>query len=95
MMRPGPNITHLTDEEIGTGEPILGRIARMLRPYRTKMAYVAVAVVASAALASVAPFFTKAVFDNALFPTDGSGVDIGLLGWLVARPLRDPRRDGR
>ncbi len=84
MMRPGPNITHLTDEEIGTGEPILGRIAQMLRPYRIKMAYVAVAVVVSAALASVAPFFTKAVFDNALFPTDGSGVDIGLLGWLVA-----------
>ena len=55
----------------------------MLRPYRTKMAYVAVAVVASAALASVAPFFTKAVFDKALFPTDGGDVDLGLLGWLV------------
>lgn len=83
MMRPSPTITHLSDEEIGSGQPILGRIARMLKPYRTKMAYVAVAVVASAALASIAPFFTKAVFDKALFPTDGSGVDLGLLGWLV------------
>ncbi len=81
--RPGPAISHIPDDELGGGRPILKRIARMLRPYRTKMAYVAVAVVASAALASVAPFFTKAVFDKALFPTDGSGVDIGLLGWLV------------
>lgn len=82
-MRPSPNITHLSDDEIGSGQPILGRIARMLKPYRTKMVYVGVAVVASAALASIAPFFTKAVFDDALFPTDGSGVDLGLLGWLV------------
>ncbi|VXC49516.1 ABC transporter ATP-binding protein [Aeromicrobium sp. 9AM] len=81
--RPGPAISHIPDDELGGGRPILKRIARMLRPYRTKMAYVAVAVVTSAALASVAPFFTKAVFDKALFPTDGSGVDIGLLGWLV------------
>ena len=32
MMRPGPYITHLSDEEIGSGQPLLGRIARMLKP---------------------------------------------------------------
>jgi ATP-binding cassette, subfamily B, bacterial len=84
MPRSSPNVTHLSPEEISGGPPILGRIARMLRPYRTKMAYVAVAVVVSAALTSIAPFFTKAVFDKALFPTDGGGTDLGLLGWLVA-----------
>lgn len=62
--------------------PILGRIARMLRPYRTKMAYVAVAVVVAAALTSVVPFLTKAVFDQALFPPDGE-VRTHLLVWLV------------
>ena len=82
-MRPAATVTHLSDDEIGTGRPILRRITQMLRPYRTKMVYVAVAVVSSAALASIAPFFTKAVFDHALFPADGSGVDLGLLGWLV------------
>jgi ATP-binding cassette subfamily B protein len=84
MPRSGPTVTHLSERELGGGAPILGRIARMLRPYRAKMVYVAVAVVVAAALTSVAPFFTKAVFDDALFPADGSGVDFGLLAWLVA-----------
>ncbi|MGA8988426.1 ABC transporter ATP-binding protein [Aeromicrobium sp.] len=84
MPRGGPRVTHLSDEEIAGGPPILGRIVRMLRPYRRKMAYVAMAVVSAAALTSIAPFFTKAVFDQALFPPGGGGVDLRLLGWLVA-----------
>jgi ATP-binding cassette subfamily B protein len=82
--RGGPAVTHLTDEEIGTtGDPVLGRIARMLHPYRGQMVLVAVAVVISAALTSVVPFLTKAAFDKALFPPSG-GLDLRLLGWLVA-----------
>jgi ATP-binding cassette subfamily B protein len=80
----GPTVTHLTDEEIkAPGAPIMGRIAAMLRPYRSKMVLVAVAVVASAVLTSVVPFLTKAVFDDALFPGDGQ-VRMGLLWALIA-----------
>ncbi len=77
-------VTHLTDDEIsGADEPVLGRIAAVLRPYRPQLALVAVAVVTAATLTSIVPFLTKAVFDDALFPTSG-GPDLGLLGWLVA-----------
>jgi ATP-binding cassette subfamily B protein len=82
--RPGPAITHIPDEELGSGPPILRRIAVMLKPYRTKMGFVAIAVVASAVLTSIAPFLTRAVFDKALFPTGGGGINLHLLGWLVA-----------
>lgn len=79
-----PAITHLSEAEIaGDKAPILARIATMLKPYRTKMLFVAVAVVVSAALTSIVPFLTKAVFDKALFPPDGD-IRTHLLAWLVA-----------
>ncbi|MCW2749415.1 MAG: multidrug transporter ATP-binding protein, partial [Aeromicrobium sp.] len=82
--RPGgPAISHIPDEELGSGPPILGRIARMLKPYRAKMGFVAIAVVASAVLTSIAPFLTRAVFDKALFPAKGD-INLHLLAWLVA-----------
>ena len=62
----------------------LRRIARMLAPYRNKIVLVLLAVVASALLGILAPFLTKAVFDDALFPTDGRPADLHLLAWLVA-----------
>ena len=83
MPRGGPTVTHIPDAELARTEPVLGRIARLLRPYRGKITLVAIAVVVSAALTSVVPFLTKAVFDDALFPTSGD-VDLRLLGWLVA-----------
>ncbi|EFQ84501.1 ABC transporter, ATP-binding protein [Aeromicrobium marinum DSM 15272] len=84
-MPRGTQITHLTDDEVtASGSPVLGRIARLLRPYRGKIVFVAVAVVVSAALSSIVPFLTKAVFDDALFPVDGSAPDLGLLAVLVA-----------
>jgi ATP-binding cassette subfamily B protein len=80
----GPTITHLDESEIKAGgAPILGRIARMLKPYRTKIIFVAIAVVVAAALTSIVPFLTKAVFDKALFPPDGE-IRTQLLAWLVA-----------
>src|ERR1700712_1899674 len=76
-----------TGTEVGgtTGAPdgVLTRIARLLAPYKAKMVLVGVAVVASAVLTSVAPFLTRAVFDDALFPVDRGPADLGLLGWLV------------
>ena len=63
---------------------VLRRIARQLAPYRRPMLLVAVVVLLSAGLTSVAPFLTKAVFDDALFPVDGGPVNLPLLWWLFA-----------
>ena len=71
--------------DAGAVEPTtLRRIARLLAPYRTKMLLVVAAVVLAALLGVAAPFLTKAVFDDALFPVDGRPADFHLLGWLVA-----------
>ncbi len=83
-MRPSRVVTHLTPEELDAKTPVLPRVATMLRPYRRQIGLVLVAVLASAALTSVVPFLVRAVFDDALFPLDGSAPDLGLLGWLVA-----------
>ena len=83
-MRPSPVVSHLSPDDLRSREPVLPRVAHLLRPYRSQIALVLVAVVASAALTSVVPFLVRAVFDHALFPLDGSAPDLGLLGWLVA-----------
>ena len=73
------------DGATADGSPsTLRRIARLLAPYRNKMLLVALAVVVAALLATAAPFLTKAVFDDALFPTAGGPADLRLLAWLVA-----------
>lgn len=78
--------THLDAAEVREVDagPVLSRIAAVLRPYRTKIAAVAALVVIAAVLTSLVPFLTRAVFDEALFPADGSGTHLTLLGWLVA-----------
>jgi ATP-binding cassette subfamily B protein len=83
-MRPGIQAHHLTRDDLERSEPVLPRIAHLLAPYRGKIALVLVAVVAAAGLNSLVPFLTRAVFDDALFPLDGSRPNLGLLGWLVA-----------
>jgi len=86
-MRDGPTagVTHIDAAEARETDagPVLERIARLLAPYRGQLVLVLVAVVAAAALTSLIPFLTKAVFDDALFPADGE-VRLGLLTWLVA-----------
>ncbi|KRA38713.1 MULTISPECIES: ABC transporter ATP-binding protein [unclassified Nocardioides] len=83
-MRPSPNVTHLTPDDLRGNQQVLPRVARMLRPYRGKIVLVLVAVVVAAALQSVVPFLTRAVFDDALFPLDGGDPRLHLLAWLVA-----------
>lgn len=61
----------------------LRRVARLLKPYQGAILLVLVAVLVSALLGVLPPFFTRAIFDRALFPTDGSGPQLGILGWLV------------
>jgi ATP-binding cassette subfamily B protein len=70
---------------------MLKRVARLLAPYKGWLLLVALAVIVSAALGAVAPFLTRAVFDDALFPGGELGhPDLGLLGWLVAGLIAIP-----
>jgi ATP-binding cassette, subfamily B, bacterial len=64
--------------------PHLGRRIRALfTNYRGKLAFTALLVVAGAALTVVVPLLTQRAFDEALFPPDGSGVDLPLLTAIV------------
>ncbi|UOT06046.1 ABC transporter ATP-binding protein/permease [Rhodococcus opacus] len=82
MPATGPTSTQQASE--APAEPsLLPRIWALLRPYRGWLVLVAAAIVVSSLLGIVNPFLTKAVFDRALFPTDGSGVHLTLLLWLV------------
>jgi ATP-binding cassette subfamily B protein len=83
-MRPGPIVDHLTPDDLERSDPVLPRIAHLLAPYKGKIVLVLVAVVAAAGLNSVPPFLTRAIFDKALFPLDGSAPHLTLLAWLVA-----------
>lgn len=62
---------------------LLHRIWTLIAPYRGSLVLVAVTIVVGAGLGITIPFLTQAVFDHALFPADGGGVDLALLGWLV------------
>ena len=65
--------------------PDLGRrVRRLFQPYRGRLAITAILVVAGAGIAVIPPLIVQRVFDDALFPTDGGGVDLGLLARLVA-----------
>jgi len=69
---------------------LLRRIGGLLRPYAPKLVLVGIAIVVSALLGIITPFLTQATFDRALFPADGSGVNLPLLWWLVAGMVAVP-----
>lgn len=73
-----------------TDRELLRRIWSLLSPYRGSLVLVAVTIVVGAALGIVTPFLTQAVFDRALFPVDGGGVDLRLLLWLVLAMILVP-----
>ena len=65
--------------------PDLGRrVASLFRPYRRRIAVTVILVVLGAAVAVIPPLLVQRIFDDALFPVDGSPVDLGLLAVLVA-----------
>jgi len=64
-------------------DPILRRIWALLSPYRGELLLVAVSIVVASLLGIVTPFLTQRVFDDALFPADGTGVHLRLLSILV------------
>ncbi|WP_258723140.1 ABC transporter ATP-binding protein [Cellulomonas sp. NS3] len=69
---------------------LLRRIGALLAPHRGALLLVALSIVVASVLGIVTPFLTQRVFDDALFPVDGSGVDLPLLTWLVAAMIVIP-----
>ena len=73
---------------------MLRRIGSLLTPYRGWLLLVGVTVVTSAILSAVAPFLTRAVFDDALFPIGPAGTigppNLSLLYWLVGGLIAIP-----
>ncbi|GAA1575311.1 ATP-binding cassette subfamily B protein [Leucobacter aridicollis] len=60
-----------------------GRIAELFKPYRGPLSVIVVLVLISAALGIMPPLITQRVFDDGLFPVDGSGPNMSVLAWLV------------
>lgn len=76
------------DEQVDSG---LGRrVWALFGSHRSALVLIVVAVVSSSGLGIITPFLTQAVFDRALFPTDGGGVRLPLLAWLVAGMVAVP-----
>ncbi|MFS0699497.1 ABC transporter ATP-binding protein [Cellulomonas sp. 179-A 4D5 NHS] len=69
---------------------LLRRIGALLAPHRGALLLVALSIVVASVLGIVTPFLTQRVFDDALFPVDGSGVDLPLLTGLVAAMIVIP-----
>ncbi|MGZ0710435.1 ABC transporter ATP-binding protein (plasmid) [Coraliomargarita sp. W4R53] len=64
--------------------PHLGRrIVALFRPYRVSIVFTAVLVIVGATLAVIPPLLVLRIFDDALFPIDGSAPDLPLLWELV------------
>lgn len=61
-----------------------GRIVAMFRPYLGRIIVTGILVIAGATIGVIPPLLVQQIFDHALFPSDGSGVDLGLLWRLVA-----------
>ncbi len=64
--------------------PDLGRrVVGLFRPYLGRIAVTGILVMVGAAIAVIPPLIVQSIFDDALFPVDGSGPDLGLLIRLV------------
>ena len=64
--------------------PNLGRrVVALFRPYKWSILITGVLVVAGAGIAVIPPLLVQRVFDDALFPVDGSAPDLSLLWKLV------------
>ncbi|GGB94503.1 ABC transporter ATP-binding protein [Cellulomonas carbonis] len=88
--RPGGTPAATTVPVPSDTRALLRRIGGLLAPHRASLALVAVTIVVGAGLGITLPFLTQAVFDRALFPADGSGVDVRLLTLLVAAMVAVP-----
>jgi len=64
--------------------PDLGkRVVALFRPYRGRILITGILVIVGAAIAVIPPLIVQRIFDDALFPVDGSSPELGLLLRLV------------
>ena len=89
-MTPTPAASDVPARGSAPADPILRRIWALLSPYRGELLLVALSIVVASLLGIVTPFLTQRVFDDALFPADGSGVHLRLLAILVAAMIVIP-----
>jgi ATP-binding cassette subfamily B protein len=71
-----------SDPSASTARPVLRRVLRLLGPHRRRVWLLFAAILVGSAAGVGAPLLTAAVFDKALFPSDGE-TDVGLLTLLV------------
>jgi ATP-binding cassette subfamily B protein len=62
---------------------LVPRVARLFRPYRSRVSLVVTAILVASAIGVANPLLIKVVFDNALFPAGGGEPKLGLLYALV------------
>nr|WP_236683556.1 ABC transporter ATP-binding protein [Demequina aurantiaca] len=76
-----------TQRRLNAEAPVIphlwSRVGKLFAPYKRSLAMTAVLVMFTAGAAVIPPLIVERIFDNALFPTDGSGVNLPLLGELV------------
>jgi len=60
-----------------------GRVVGLFRPYLARIVVTGILVIVGAAVGVVPPLIVQRIFDDALFPVDGSGPDLSLLLVLV------------
>lgn len=60
-----------------------GRVVALFRPYTARIVVTGILVVVGAAVGVIPPLIVQRIFDDALFPVDGSGPDLPLLLVLV------------
>jgi len=63
----------------GLGQRVVG----LFRPYLWRIIFTGILVVVGAGIAVIPPLIVQRIFDDALFPVDGGGPEIGLLIRLV------------
>lgn len=61
-----------------------GRVVALFRPYRARIVVTGLLVIVGAAIAVIPPLIVQRIFDDALFPLDGSNPDLSLLLTLVS-----------
>ena len=59
------------------------RVVALFRPYRWRILWTGVLVILGAGIAVIPPLIVQRIFDEGLFPVDGGGPHLDLLGWLV------------
>ncbi len=73
----------MAEKPQGDARELTRRIVTLFAPYRTRVIGIAALVIVAAVLGIVNPLLTKTIFDQGLFPADGSGVQLHIVLVIV------------